>query len=103
LAHVVPGTTIYSDTWRPYFTLAEHGFDHHMVNHSEEFVTAQGGHTQEIESLWNQIKADLKVRRGYNANQLGGVLDEFMFRHEYHNNDIFPKLLEEIAIQYPLN
>ena len=100
--YVLPGSIIWSDTWRPYFCLSDYGYNHQMVNHSEEFVRNDGVHTQEIESLWNSIKCELKIRRGYNAQQLSGYLDEFMFRRGFVNDDIFDKLLEHIAIQYPV-
>lgn len=40
--HVTPGSTIYSDMWPSYHCITALGYDHHMVNHSEEFVTAGG-------------------------------------------------------------
>ena len=100
---IVVGSTIYSDTWAPYFTLNQHGYEHAMVNHSVEFVTDDGVHTQEIESLWNQIKAEIKIRRGFILEQLPGFLDEFMYRREFFQQDLFEIFLDHVAAQYHVN
>ena len=97
------GSTIYSDTFRPYFTLNQFGYQHQMVNHSREFVSEDGVCTNTIECLWGEIKADLKIRRGYNAQQISLVLDEFMYRREFREDDIFEKILEHIADKYQVN
>ena len=36
MPHISPGSTVYSDMWRSY-----EGYHHAMVNHSEEFVSAE--------------------------------------------------------------
>ncbi len=100
---ITQGSHIWSDTWAPYFTLNQHGYQHSMVNHSQEFVTANGVHTQEIESFWGQIKAELKIRRGYNKVQLQGYLDEFMFRRAFPVGDFFEHFLGQVANQYHVN
>jgi transposase-like protein len=97
------GSTIWSDTWAPYFTLNQHGYQHAMVNHSEQFVTDNGVHTQEIESLWNQIKVEIKIRRGFSLEQLPGVLDEFMYRREFAQQDLFDVFLGHVADTYHVN
>ena len=100
---VVQGTTVWSDTWAPYFTLNQEGYNHSMVNHSKEFVAPNGVHTQEIESFWGQLKAELKIRRGFNKNQVQGFLDEFMYRREFKDRVIFDMLLEHINQIYHVN
>jgi hypothetical protein len=74
-----------------------------MVNHSEQFVAGNGVHTQEIESLWNQIKAEVKIRRGFILEQLPGFLDEFMYRREFAQQDLFEVFLNHIAELYAVN
>lgn len=103
LDNIAPNSIIYSDTWAPYFTLKDHGYQHLMVNHTNEFVATNGCCTNTIESLWGEIKAELKIRRGFNAEQVGGFLDEFMYRKEFNHEDIFEKLLEHIAFFYQVN
>lgn len=61
--HVAEGTTIHTDYWRAYDCLAEHGFLHKKVNHSDPdnpFVAPDGIHTQRIESQWRVVKRWLK-------------------------------------------
>jgi transposase len=77
--HIIPGSTIKSDQYSPYLTLGEEGFSHFMVNHSREFVTSSGIHTQLIESTWSQIKSIIKVKRGTVAEHLPGILDYYSF------------------------
>lgn len=56
--NVARGSIIHSDSWRGYSTrlLEEAGFTHSQVNHSVEFVAADGTHTQRIESQWRVLK-----------------------------------------------
>ena len=100
---IAQGSRVHSDQWAPYNVLSEMGYDHHTVNHSVEFVAADGTHTQEIESFWNQVKAEIKIRRGYTKAQVGGFLDEIMYRREFRDGDVFESLLEHIAQQYQVN
>lgn len=53
--YIRPGTTIWSDCWGPYMTIEEmpEGYHHSAVNHSVEFVSANGTHTNLIEGLWH--------------------------------------------------
>uniref|UniRef100_A0A1X7UTL8 ISXO2-like transposase domain-containing protein n=1 Tax=Amphimedon queenslandica TaxID=400682 RepID=A0A1X7UTL8_AMPQE len=55
--HVGPGTTIISDEWRAYSTLASRGMIHLTVNHSLIFINPMNSaHTQSIQSTWSQVK-----------------------------------------------
>ena len=49
---------------------------HESVNHSVEFVSASGVHTQNIESYWAQAKLKLKRMKGVAAEKLPSYLDE---------------------------
>ena len=47
---IEPETTIYSDKWRAYSTLKDHGCLHQTVNHSKSFIDPRtGAQTQTIE------------------------------------------------------
>lgn len=52
--YIRPGTSIMSDCWGPYDRLKDEGFVHATVNHSIEFVSEAGTHTQTIESTWKR-------------------------------------------------
>jgi len=53
---ILPGTTILSDCWKAYSCLRDEGYLHETVNHSVEFVSETGAHTNGIESRWNAVK-----------------------------------------------
>ncbi len=40
---IVEGSTIWSDTFAPYFTLGDEGYTHSMVNHSVESLNLEKG------------------------------------------------------------
>ena len=58
----------------------QQGYNHLTINHSVEFVTNDGVHTQLIESLWSQVKSMLKVKRGTRKHHLPGYLDLYSFQ-----------------------
>ncbi|PIO75150.1 hypothetical protein TELCIR_02810 [Teladorsagia circumcincta] len=65
LRHVLPGTTVWTDSWRGYRNLANIGYVHRTVNHSQNFVDPISGvHTQRIESAWSHIKRLIKKKNG---------------------------------------
>ena len=103
LENIAPGTTIYSDKWRPYDVLNAlgQGYRRSAVNHTETFVAPDGTCTNNIERIWREIKADLKIMRGTSQQLLPGYLDEYMYRKQHVGQDIFLLMLEMIATQYP--
>jgi len=56
---IIPGTIIYSDCWKAYSSLVSEGYIHNTVNHSIQFVSDNGTHTNNIESRWNAVKKSL--------------------------------------------
>jgi len=54
------GFYLHSDGWPAYNGIAQYGYTHNTVNHSEHFVDPlTQAHTQRIESLWRPLR--LKV------------------------------------------
>ena len=99
--HIVKGSVIHSDTWSPYFNLSSLGYVHKMVNHSKEYVTDEGVHTNKIESQWNVVKSEFKKMRGMNSSQFPIFLDEHMYRRKFKNEeDFFMMFLQHIAFFY---
>lgn len=75
ISAVHPGTTIISDEWAAYRSLSQHGFVHHTVNHSQNFVNPNtGAHTQTIEGFWGHAKHIFKSMRGSTTDQLPAIL-----------------------------
>ena len=79
-ATVQPGTTVYTDQWRGYNNLPRVGYPHATVNHSREFVTAQGVHTQGIEGTWGVVKSWMRRRSARQRVTLEGHIHEWTFR-----------------------
>jgi len=86
--HIKIYSTIYSDSFAVYVNnkrkeskLAKYGFIHKFINHKIEFVSqiSQEIHTNSIESLWNQIKKDLKKTRT-TASKYKLTIARFYFR-----------------------
>ena len=105
MAHVLPGTTIHSDEWRAYSSLASHGFTHSTVNHSLNFVDPiSGTHTQHVESYWSRAKRKLRRMHGTSDKLLPSYLDEFMWRecHGKTHSDAFHNICQCISERYPL-
>ncbi len=78
--YVSPGSHITSDLWFGYNDLQELGCIHTTVNLTKNYVdSTTGSHTQEIEAVWNTIKASYKRMRG-NRTHLQSHLDEASWR-----------------------
>jgi transposase-like protein len=82
---VVPATTIYSDEWSAYANLGQ-GFDHKTVNHSIQFMTADGVNTNGIEADWSSAKRFLRHRSCHQREQYGSLLSEWGFRRNLGND-----------------
>ena len=75
--------TIVSDGWASYNTLKERGYKHSVVIHKEEFVNAEGKHTNSVESVWSQVKNWIKSMHGVKRELLPRYLLEFQYRYNY--------------------
>ena len=98
-----PGTIIWSDCWAAYNQISSLPpvQSHSTVNHSIQFMTSGGVHTNHIESYWNRAKIKLKRMRGCHRSQLPSYLDEFMWRERY-GNDTLTNIYRDIAIFFPV-
>ena len=77
---VKKGGTIHSDGYGAYHYLAQHGYVHRIVNHSNGYVEASGVHTNGIESFWRYAKDLFRSRRGLPRSEYQFHLDEAVFR-----------------------
>ena len=96
--HIHPGATIKSDEAAQYKALDELGYSHLAVNHSVNFVSSSGVHTQAIECLWSQVKSLLKAKRGTRTELLAGYLDLYSFRSlaKYVNKQALELFFERV-------
>ena len=99
---IAPGTTVFSDEAAMYFRLNQLGYDHHTVNHTNEFVAADGTHTNAIEGFWGHMKGNLKTKYGVQETQLNAHLDEqIWFCNRGRFGNAFEMIQEDIKAQYP--
>lgn len=54
-ANVIPGSTIHSDMWSAYNSLNSLGFNHRVVNHSENFVNPETGCIHKPSKAYGQV------------------------------------------------
>ena len=99
---IKPGTTILSDCWKSYDCLEKEDFLHLTVNHSLNFVDpGTGCHTQNIESLWWQIKRSLPDTFTRHE-QLYLHLAEYLWRNmKRDSGDLFKEFLLDAAKYFP--
>jgi len=78
-------------------------YTHRSVNHSENFVNpATGEHTQTVESLWHSFKMRNKRACGTHRSMVDGYLCKFMWQMKFRGDDLFEKMLQDIAEFHPL-
>ena len=79
-ANVQENTLVWTDGWAGYGQLGRH-FAHETVIHDNEFVSAAGVHTQNIERAWESLKLYLiRNKRGTSPATLDSYLAEFSYR-----------------------
>uniref|UniRef100_A0A1X7VKF1 ISXO2-like transposase domain-containing protein n=1 Tax=Amphimedon queenslandica TaxID=400682 RepID=A0A1X7VKF1_AMPQE len=103
--HVRPSTTIISDKWRAYSSLASSGMIHLTVNYSLNFINPiNGAHTQSIESTWSQVKRMMRSTGVMNTSSelFSTYLQEFLWRRKFNDTDHFESIIDAIKEQYPL-
>lgn len=100
--HVEKGSVLHTDCWRGYAPLAERGYRHLTVNHTEHFVDPDSGAcTNTIESTWWAIKRSLPSSHTRKEN-FGQHLAEYIWRRKKSGCPcIFTELVKEIVKVYP--
>lgn len=106
-ANVLPGSVVWSDEWASYNRIGSDNDNliHETVNHTYEFVTPKGVHTQNIERVWSSLKLKIvRNMRGTSEELLESHLSEFMFRSRYSNTrwDFFLNFIAEAVREYPI-
>ena len=100
--HVALDSCIFTDCWKGYTGLEEHGFQHWTVNHQRQFVTEEGVNTNKIESQWRPLRQRL-ARGGIKSDKLAEHLCEYLYKKDTirRNVDVFTDFLEIIKTQFP--
>ena len=100
--HILPGTTIYSDSWQAYDTLSDEGYTHNQTdNHADEKVSAtcEDVHTRNIEQCWGDLKSWI-LRSGNKKILNHKYLSKYMFCKAFHEEERLHHFLETIAKMY---
>lgn len=97
-----PGSTVMSDMWAAYGGIGALGYTHLQVNHTYNFVDpVTGAHTQNIENSWKNAKMRNKRQHGTHRAMLDSYLCEWMWRQSNRNNNLFDKIIQDIATYFP--
>ena len=98
--HVHPQSKIYHDDWGVYRNFHNYGFEHFVVNHSENFLNPMNGvHTQNIESFWQKANYALKKMFG----QCQVYFDEVIYRWNHTHENMFENVLALVSKFYNPN
>jgi len=95
--YVKPGSIIFSDQCAAYSRLADYGYIHKTVNHSENFVDPDtGASTNAIKAYWSRMKRQIRVNWLTHRDQLPLRIDEFLWRERLPSkktSDVFEQML----------
>jgi len=81
---VKKGSTICSDTWRGYTGIAQKGYVHRLVNHSQnEYSDKKGNHINGLEGFWGYLKRKLSAKGGIRREKLSLYLGEYVWRYNH--------------------
>ncbi|XP_039255553.2 uncharacterized protein LOC120332381 [Styela clava] len=97
--NVARGTRIWTDQFPSYNKLEQMGmgYIHETVNHSIEYVSPMGVHTNEIESLWGEIKKRFRAMNGVARHMVQSYLDEWVWKRQFTKSRYFSEILRAIA------
>ena len=100
MENVQPGTTISTDTWKPYRHLPSLGYTHGKVNHDADQWVNGIHHTQTIEGFWSHLKRGISSTHvSVSKQHLQKYVDEFAFR--FNNRklpaDMFNRMIVQIS------
>ena len=78
------------------------GYTHKTINHSRMFISPDGVHTNDVNSLWALRKRRFKKKNGGRCELTTNYLDEFMWRRTRPVDYVLGDVLQAISMQYPL-
>ena len=98
-ACVAEGSEILTPEMTVYQCLSDRGYRHRTVNHSREFVAADGTHINHIEAYFSRIKEYLRKRNTKSTKTIASYMDEWMWM-ERHRGDIWGAFIRALRRQY---
>ena len=96
--HVHGGSILWTDCWRGYNNLCNLYYSHETVNHSIEFKTQHGVHTNRIEAIWGAIKRKFRHITNKRPQLIGSYLAEYQFKRKFREKKFsaYIKTINEI-------
>ncbi len=94
---MAPNSIIWTDEHKSYACLKDFTFTHDSVCHKYQFVNSETDlNTQAVESFNNELKLEIKRRKGIKTSLREQFLNEFCFRFNARGV-LFEKILELLA------
>ena len=94
--HIAEGSTIISDCWKAYVNLEKHGYVHKCVNHSKEFVNADGIIQTRSKDIGDRRRQRCLTLIGVRKSMFSSHLAEFLWRYEHKGKDLFETFLIDV-------
>jgi len=97
--HVLPKSTVFTDTFRSYNGLDARGYTHERINHSEGVYVVGEVHTNTIEGFWSLIKRGIGgVYHSVGRPYLQTYLNEYSFRYNrrFDEQPMFMSFLQQV-------
>jgi transposase-like protein len=97
--HVLPKSTVFTDTFRSYNGLDARGYQHERINHSEGVYVVGEVHTNTIEGFWSLIKRGIGgVYHSVGRHYLQTYLNEYSFRYNrrFDTQPMFMSFLQQV-------
>ena len=98
---VLPETTVFTDEYPSYNTVAEgRRYAHRRIKHSEKIYVVGDVHTNTIEGFWSLIKRGIGgVYHSVSKEYLQSYLDEYSFRYNRRNDSqpMFNAFLNQVV------
>lgn len=97
--HVLPKSTVFTDTFRSYTGLDARGYIHERINHSEGVYVVGEVHTNTIEGFWSLVKTGIRgVYHSVGRHYLQTYLDEYSFRYNrrFDTQPMFWSFLQQV-------
>lgn len=100
--HVLPSSTIYTDSYTSYDNVRWMGrnYEHHRINHSAGVYVQGHVHTQTIEGFWSLLKRGIEgVYHSVSKKYLQSYCDEYAYRYNHRKDaqPMFTSLLAQVV------
>lgn len=99
-ARVLPASTIFTDEAPAYVTISRKGgYEHRRIQHEAKVYVRGDVHTNTIEGFWSLVKRGISGNyHAVSAKWLQSYLDEYSFRYNHRDVDMFGVLLARAAL-----